>query len=234
MEYLKEEDSKGPTHKGSAFEVVCACLLRQWSGSTVFAFLDEVFGCKDMSIPSWTKSARLIIEAAGNCEELGFSGDSRVIDQMFSSKTSGLLLRPDKAMRPDWGSWLSWDDVYFWGLFCSTKLLGSKLTGPKTEADIRSTDPNTFYHKKDGSEVNPKAKSSWDAYSKMMNEKKIVGNLRLHVVLPETKRAAGIYVEGNDILAIINWENFGKFCKYPDVVRIVGELCKQTLDGIKN
>jgi len=224
MEHLTVRNSEGHTVKGIAFEVVCACLLRQWYSYTVSAFLEEVFGNTDKNLPLWTRNARLIIEEAGTCDELGFFSDSLAMSTMFQTKIPHLL-RPDNRMRPDWVSWLVWDSESFWGLSCSTKLLSSGLSGVDTQNDIYSTDPRMFYHKIDGSEINPKAKGIWEDYHSTISDQKIVGNLRLHIVLPETEKSGIIVEENNDVVAFINLRNFSKFCKNPEVVAIVEKLC---------
>jgi len=233
MEYLTEETSKGPIVKGKGFEVVCGCLLRQWSSYTVFSFVKEIFGlAATSSLPGWTQKATLMIDEAGTAQELGFDNDYDAIGSMFSANTA-YFLRPDDRMRPDWLSWspIERGSKTYWGLICSTKLLSSKLHHAGSRNDFFSTDPNKFYYLADGTAVNPKAQKLWKECQMLMDEQKtrhnieFIGNLRIHIVLPNATQT-GIVIENNDVVAFIDIQKFGKFCRENlEVVELVQKLC---------
>jgi len=129
------------------------------------------------------------------------------------------LLRPKPQVRADMLSFNQIDNDSYWVFACSTKLYGKMKTIP---TDVFSTDPEKFYYKKEGDEVNDKKNEK--EYRKVIFGKKRVGSFRLHIILPEAGHFnKELEVIDNDVIAYVNLKRFELFCRNKELYDVFTE-----------
>ncbi len=132
-----------------------------------------------------------------------------------------MRVRPDMTM---FRKLMPNEDKY-WGMHCSTKLLSSEFT--EVISDLNSTDPTKFYCKRDGTE-NPKATNLYKSFNKLLKSKDVVGNFRLHIILPGiSNQTQKLIIEKKDIIVYVDKTNFSKFCLDPEMNEVVQRKCLQ-------
>jgi len=219
--------------RGHYFQLLCTCLLKNFCNQkpnlTVFDFLEKLYG--EQQYPKWTKEAKLNIESAGDCEELGFSNDIETIKFMIDNIDHGLLLKPQDQLRPDLFSLQKLKVNDYWSLLCSTKLVRKFY---ERDNDKHSTNFDKLYWNKTGTEVNSQVTKKREALDSLLKTKSIrnIGSLRLHIVIhtkPQMKKLPAELIEydGNDIVAYFNEDIFKKFCSNAtEVFNVVHDVNK--------
>mmetsp|Transcript_22578 Transcript_22578/g.49272 ORF Transcript_22578/g.49272 Transcript_22578/m.49272 type:complete len:823 (-) Transcript_22578:68-2536(-) len=224
---------------GHAMEPLLVVELRAWSqredGATVMAFLSQLFDDLPDNMPSWMNHSKFCVAGGftkGSFISHAIKNDVDFVRRAFGdNRLRNRLLSPSTVKRPDFEAVMG-QETDSWFLTVSSKLYSTPYDD-RAGSDLRSTMPDMFYKKKDGTKNNKckLLRSSWEG---LLAEKQgfFKRNLRIHfclpdVILPDSKDGR-VFIEGDSVVAYVTAANVGKIFRNDTVgtLREIGCLGK--------
>mmetsp|Transcript_5071 Transcript_5071/g.12834 ORF Transcript_5071/g.12834 Transcript_5071/m.12834 type:complete len:480 (-) Transcript_5071:1834-3273(-) len=237
------------TNAGNTLEPLIVAELHAWSvrnkNGTVKDFISAAFaGGIPTDLPSWIDSAYFCVDGSETKKGYlyrGIKDDVHFIRSAFTTREfQNKLLSPSTVKRPDFEAVMKGNEqsdnltlpsssISSWFLSISSKCY-SKQFNDKDEEDLRSTNPNCYYRKADGTE-NLKCKNlrqMWESTLKENHGSIFSRCLRIHVCLPDVIRPDNnpgrMFVdEDNSLVMYITAANIKNIFR-PDAVEVLKDL----------
>ena len=196
--------------------------MRAWSlrnkGATVKPFLSQLFDSLPSTMPDWIEHSKFNVRGGftkGNFITRDIENDVDFVRQAFANHDlRNCMLSPSTVKCPDFEAVMEEQPKDFWFLSVSSKLY-SETYDDTLGSNFRSTMPDIFFMKKDGS-ANQQCRRLRKSWTMLLGEKKdcFSRNLRIHLCLPEVKSPRSdqerIFTHGNSVVAYITAENVHK------------------------
>jgi hypothetical protein len=206
FEDMIHEDGPRAQGKGKRFEKFMVADLIERAPVLVADFVRPFLGEGDI-LPDWTYRAVLDLKRYASAAALKCTDDVEACQL-----GEGVAVEPSTAMRPDLFALAPLDGDYehCWALAASFKIQSTRLDDSK-QNDLRSTDRSKLFWKADGTAVNPDCSRKASKMQALLAQRKVVGSLRIHAILPGVVGGARSRVNGNDVIVYLDQKNLLKF-----------------------